>query len=96
MVHSPFFYSFCFILEKGYLSGGFNDHAGPDHPTSFDQETLWSYEAGIKTRLLGNRIQLNSALFFMDIDDYQVRIDASPEHNYTANAAKAESYGFEA
>lgn len=80
---------------KGYLAGGFNDHAGPDHPTSFDQETLWSYEAGIKTRFFNDRLQLNAAVFHMDIDDYQVRVDASPEHNYTDNAAKAESTGFE-
>lgn len=80
---------------KGYLSGGFNDHAGPTHPTSYDQETLWSYETGVKTRLLDERLQLNCAVFHMDIKDYQVRIDAGPSYNYTVNAAKAESSGFE-
>lgn len=82
-------------VAKGYLPGGFNDHAGPDHPTTFDQENLWSYELGVKTRLFNDHLQLSLAIFYMNIDDYQVRIDASPEHNYTDNAAKAESSGFE-
>ena len=81
---------------KGYLAGGFNDHAAEDHPTTFDQESLWSYEAGIKTRFFNNMLQLNLAFFHMDIDDYQVRIDDGPEYNYTDNAAKAESSGIEA
>lgn len=84
-------------VAKGYLAGGFNDHAAPSDPTSFDQESLWSYEAGVKARLLDNRLQINGALFHMDISDYQVRIDnpLDPSVNYTTNAAKAQSSGFE-
>ena len=82
-------------VSKGYLAGGFNDHATDDGPISFDQETLWSYETGVKARLMNDRLFLDFALFYMDVDDYQVRIDVDAEHNYTTNAANVVSKGAE-
>jgi iron complex outermembrane receptor protein len=81
---------------KGYLSGGFNEHAAPENPVSYDQEELMSYEIGVKNRFFNNRMTLNLAAYHMAIDDLQVSIyDANPEYNYTGNAAKAASTGAE-
>jgi iron complex outermembrane receptor protein len=82
-------------VSKGYLAGGFNENGTDDNPISFDQESLWSYETGLKAHLLNDRLFLDFALFYMDIDDYQIRIDLDAEHNYTTNAARVVSMGAE-
>ena len=57
---------------KGFRSGGFNNvDCGGDFAV-FDPETVWSYEAGIKSRVLNDRLQLNLAAFYLDYKDYQV------------------------
>ncbi|MFC7049961.1 TonB-dependent receptor [Emcibacter nanhaiensis] len=40
-------------------------------PTSFEPEHLTSYEAGIKSRFMDGRVQLNAAAFRYDYDNYQ-------------------------
>jgi len=84
-------------VAKGYRKGGFNDHASPVDPETYDEESLISYEIGAKSQWLNNRLRINAAAYYMDISDMQVRIDgASPEFNYTDNAANSYSTGFEA
>jgi len=39
---------------------------------SYDPETLWNYEMGVKTDLLDRRLRLNAAMFYMDWSDLQV------------------------
>jgi iron complex outermembrane receptor protein len=70
--------------------------AGYDVSTGFDQtritrpvlpETSKSYEIGVKSRFLNNRLQLNAAVFDTDYDNFQAqgtRID--PVTNLTQNA----------
>ncbi|VVS94542.1 TonB-dependent receptor [Desulfoluna spongiiphila] len=83
--------------SKGYRKGGFNDHASPTDPETYDEESLISYELGTKSQWLGNRLRLNVSAYYMDISDMQVRIDSpvSPEFNYTDNAAESYSTGAE-
>jgi len=85
-------------VAKGYRKGGFNDHASPSDPVTYDEETLISYEIGTKTEWLDKRLRINTAAYYMDIDDMQVRIDNpdSPSFNHTDNAAESYSTGFEA
>lgn len=85
------------VIAKGYRTGGFNDHAAADDPQTYEQEKLLSYEIGAKTDFFNKRFVFNFNVYYMDIEDIQVRIDNpnSPEYNYTANAAKAQSSGLE-
>jgi iron complex outermembrane receptor protein len=57
-------------ISKGFKSAGFNGAFGGGN--SFDEETLWSYEAGFKATLSDGSLQLGAAAFFYDYQDIQV------------------------
>ena len=82
-------------VAKGFLSGGFNAISTDPQYDSYDREDLWSYEIGAKTQLLDNRLILNAALFYMDVDGMQVSEFVNPYTTYITNAATAVSYGAE-
>lgn len=89
-------------IATGYKAGGF-----PGSPTtalaattSFDEETVTSYELGMKSDLLDRRLRLNVALFKTDIEDLQVTRFFQPATStfgefLTENAGEAESEGAE-
>lgn len=54
---------------RGFKSGGFN-LIGAQGP--YDPEELWSYEAGLKTRLADGRVIANIGAFYYDYKDMQV------------------------
>lgn len=81
--------------SKGVRSGGFNIYATTPEYYSYDDEALWSYELGVKTALFENRLVVNSAVYYMDIDNMQVNEAVAPNVTYLTNAAKADGYGFE-
>jgi outer membrane receptor protein involved in Fe transport len=90
-------------LAKGYKAGGFNLGVVPDERREFDAETMWNIEAGIKSSLAENRLQLNAAIFYAQRQDQQVRtsfqIDPGDPTSFvffTDNAAEGETYGLEA
>lgn len=60
-------------VSRGFKSGGFdgraNDGAGA---APYDPETLWAYEAGIKSSLLDRRLTANLAVFHNDYTDLQL------------------------
>lgn len=68
-------------LSRGFKSGGFNagfmdadmqfarDNFGIT--TQYDEEILDSFEVGVKSRLLGDKVRLNATLFYYDYKDYQ-------------------------
>ncbi len=82
-------------VSQGFRSGGFNELAQDPQYFSYNDETLWSYEAGLKGLFLDNQLMINAAAFYMDISDLQVveRIDLHTQWN--TNAAKAISQGVE-
>jgi iron complex outermembrane receptor protein len=89
-------------ISKGFKSGGLQigTQFGSD---SFDSETLWNYEVGLKSNLLDNRVRLNATAFYMDWSDVQAQFNEGVlidgELVFFAgiqNAASARSYGFEA
>lgn len=73
---------------KGYKAGGFNLYrersgifflpigapGGPsiDADTSFDKETVDSYELGVKTQWADNSLLVNGAVFYQDYSDFQL------------------------
>ena len=89
---------------QGFKSGGFN--TGPVGAasqlanTQFDEESLWNYEAGLKTALLDGRLRLDMAVFSIAYDDLQVfrfeEIAAGVFSSRITNAGAASSTGFEA
>ncbi|MEB0138956.1 MULTISPECIES: TonB-dependent receptor [unclassified Undibacterium] len=65
-------------------------------PTSFDPDKLWSYEVGSKSRLMGNRVSLNVAAFYIDWNQLQQDIVLPGcGFDYETNVGKAKSYGLE-
>jgi iron complex outermembrane receptor protein len=56
-----------FSLATGHRPGGYADRTGKP----FEIESLISAEYGFKSRLMNNRFQLNSSIFYYDYKDYQ-------------------------
>lgn len=95
--------------STGFKSGGFNldyvTQADLDAGITFDEETVDSYELGLKTTLLDGRLQLNAAAFIANYDDYQVNqffdlgFDEATGAQLTSiritNAAKVDTSGLE-
>ncbi len=80
---------------KGYKSGGFNAQS-PAGSEEFGAEKSWSYETGIKTSWLKNRLEVNAAVFYIDWSDLQLDTPtATPAQFFIENAGKAYSKGFE-
>ncbi len=82
----------------GYKSGGFNIRAA-DFTQPFAPETLTSYEAGIKSEWLEQRLRVNAAVFLADYEDMQLDIvvpgQPNPALTQTENAGEAEIAGVE-
>jgi iron complex outermembrane receptor protein len=80
--------------ESGFIPFESDPPAPPGtSPDPFGPETLWSYEAGVKTRLLSDRLQWNGSVFYYDYDDLQIII--SERIDIVENVGKAKGYGFE-
>jgi outer membrane receptor protein involved in Fe transport len=56
---------------------------------------VWSYEFGEKARTLGNRLQINSAVYYESWTNVQQAVDPSCGFGFTANAGSAKIYGSE-
>ena len=77
----------------GFKSGGANIGFNTPVP-NFKPEKVINYEFGIKTRLLDDRVSLNTALFFENYTDLQVT-QLTQYNTITENAAGAHIYGIE-
>lgn len=65
-------------------------------PTSYASDKLWSYESGVKTRLLDNSLSINAAAFYIDWQNIQQTINLPIcGFAFTSNVGNAESYGTE-
>ncbi|MEM7503773.1 MAG: TonB-dependent receptor [Pseudomonadota bacterium] len=91
--------------SKGYIPGGFNLTAAQadvaDEVVRFDQESVWSYETGVKYQLPEGRGYVNVAAFFIESDNWQeVQVLVNDQGQvissaFIAAAASIESSGFE-
>ncbi|MDB5461306.1 MAG: TonB-dependent receptor [Caulobacteraceae bacterium] len=92
---------------KGFRSGGVNN-APPaarcasdiatvgltTTPQTFASDSVWSYEAGSKLRLLDGRAQVNSSVFFIDWKNPQTTFGLPTcGFSYVINAGEAQSKG---
>lgn len=61
---------------------------------AYDDETMWNYELGFKSQF--SRIQLNAAVFYTEIEDLQVTLDAgSCSSRISFNVPEAHTLGGE-
>jgi iron complex outermembrane recepter protein len=80
-------------VTRGFKSGVINVGSRND---VINPEYVWSYELGLKTSAMDNRLQANLAAFYMDYTDLQVGFVDATSVVTTVNAASARNYGFEA
>ena len=60
-------------ISQGYKAGGFNGIAATEQgaTVAFDPENATNYELGFKSSMLGQRVRLNGAVFYLDYTDLQ-------------------------
>jgi len=63
--------------------------------SGFDKETMWASELGIKSRWFNNQLRANLAVFYYDIQDYQIERFFTPTELFVINAPEVTSYGVE-
>jgi iron complex outermembrane recepter protein len=79
--------------DHGFKSGGFNlssPNTAPYYP-----EKLNSYQAGLKSQFLNNRIRLNVSSFLYRFSNLQVTVIAGNGVQLDTNAASAKNYGLD-
>ena len=96
--------------SKGYRVGGVNGNLSDalcgdelnalgitsSDAKTYDSDSLWSYEAGVKSKLADNRVSLNASAFFVEWSNIQQLNRLGCGFQYVGNAGKAETKGFEA
>ena len=94
-------------VSKGFRLGGINDPINVPLCTPADlatfggqgawkDETLWNYEVGSKSTVMGGRGVFNVAAYYMDINDLQATVTAgSCSSRLVYNVPKAKSTGLE-
>ncbi|MEN8722354.1 MAG: TonB-dependent receptor [Alphaproteobacteria bacterium] len=83
-------------IGKGYKAGGFNPTAPDPSKAVFDEETSWTYEAGLKSEWFDGRMTANFALFRTEFTDMQISVlSGAGEAFFVDNAASSTVQGFE-
>lgn len=63
-------------ISTGYRAGGFQDSSNYHQP--IEKETLVNYELGLKGLFLNQRLNVRSAAFYEDYQDYQIAAVMDP------------------
>lgn len=87
-------------VSEGFKSGGFNGRLAEGQLEPYDEETLISYEIGLKSQWLDDRLRANAAVFHTDYEDLQVSsFEATPDGStflpIFTNAGEASIQGVE-
>jgi outer membrane receptor protein involved in Fe transport len=84
---------------SGFRIGGINTDYNPANlpqiPASFEPDSLWNYEAGIKTYLLERRLYLDLTYYHIDWTNQHINAVAEGAFQYTLNAGKTTTDGVE-
>ncbi len=86
---------------KGYRIGGATpplpvSACGPGFPTSYDSDTVWSYEVGSKDRFLDRRLQVSASAYYIKWKNIQQAFYVPVcGIQFTTNAGDAVSKGFD-
>ena len=87
-------------IGKGVKPSGYQDGAVLALDRPFDRESLWSYEVGAKSLLMGGALAFNAAAFYQDYTDQQVSSQIFNEETQQLqpvieNAGKSTIWGLE-
>ena len=82
-------------VSSGAKAGGFDARGNLAQDLEYGDETVLAYELGAKSRLLGERLELNLAVFRSEYDDLQVSQFDGTLGFVVGNAAEATSQGVE-
>lgn len=85
-------------VSRGFRAGSFNGLASLDPValvTGFEPETVWAYEAGLKSDLMDGRLRANVNLFYNDFSDLQGLNTSASGSTTIRNIADAELIGLE-
>ena len=89
------------VMEK-YSSGNRGSHILEESPdsvvvlTSYKPEYSWNYELGFKGDVIKDALQVEVAVFFLDVKDIQItQFVESGQGRLLKNAGRAESVGFD-
>jgi iron complex outermembrane receptor protein len=73
-------------IARGFKSGGFNGRANsPTESTTYDPETLTSYELGLRTTI-ASQLRFNLTGFWNDYRNFQARVSGTEEINGVPSA----------
>jgi len=81
---------------EGYRPGGFSHLTNDPKVFQWKRESLWNFEAGLKSSWLHNRIAFDLSAFYDPIQDFQTRHQVGGGQFWVDNAKRATSRGFEA
>ncbi|MEM8661700.1 MAG: TonB-dependent receptor, partial [Pseudomonadota bacterium] len=91
-----------FTYSKGFRAGGFNGRVASvvEAREAYDPETVDSYELGIKSEWMDNRLRFNGNIFYMEYDDKQEELQLpddgdTGQKTVVENAASATIQGVE-
>ena len=74
---NPEFFTYA-SATKGYNAGGFNQQLRLQRPDGdiapYVPEDLWSYEVGVRSDWLGNRVRVNLSVFYQDYKNIQANV----------------------
>ncbi len=80
------------LIENGYIDANGN----PTQPETFDSDTVWSYEIGAKSRLLGGRLVVDGSAYRIEWKDIQSNVSLpNCAYNFVDNLGDATSIGFD-
>ena len=84
-------------VKKGFKAGGYDQDSltMPGGTLAFNPETVNSYEAGYRSRIMGGKATLNATAFRSDYKDLQVSVFSGSIGFNTTNAAKSRTQGLE-
>jgi len=81
---------------SGYRRGGVNQPTINSAFSTYDSDTLWNYEAGVKSTWMDGALLANVAVYLIDYDDIQLVVqDPVTFSRETKNVGKAEVSGVE-
>jgi iron complex outermembrane recepter protein len=92
--------------SEGFRTGGANyalptacsayaQEFGLGNTASYKSDTVWSYEVGSKNRLMGNRVALNSSVYYLQWNGIQQQVSLPCGFGVIQNLGYATSKGFD-
>ena len=86
------------LVSKGFRMGGVNlvsPLPGFPTPPTYGSDSLVNYEIGIRPSWFDHTLELDSAIFFIDWSDIQLRLSRPDGFAYVKNAGAAHNKGIE-